>query len=537
MLSGGGFFLGKTIFHFNNKSYSRTDIYRIFDEYLDAKIEDERRKSPYGYSMYPLSVFAMDKDKKINFINLFNLVCEIKKNRSENKEDAIFSIYTDDETSFKEKMKLNFYIYDISEFIEICYNHFKLYDIEYGSDIYSENFPLLILSKRRANEKKYLNISVEQMVQDIADFFINHDNLVDDWSKHISSQYFLLCTIHILNSKGYLPHLIDKIYNQILIAVKECLVFSIDQNMNSIIAGIHDDKIDLETLIKYPHIQSKITNEVVNKKETNEKNLINTYTNIPLKNNYILGLLAYITWFVSGERKSDTYKMIISKLFSNIEIGSLWIPKSSIWLSARIVIALSPMFSSLYDSDKLKIIEVIKKISFLYDREQHIWKQTSLGSMTNTLSLCIISLIEYRHLLTDEKNLVNTIDIIFKDLISYYIIDSNVYDTIVRFYIGISETKLANGNIELYQKINDNVGVISAFIRLIDYCIINKISADDIQEQLIKSKEQLIDILFDFWNKFKINAQSINQTVQKNEYSLVPQIIYSCLSPFDKPNL
>ena len=73
--------------------------------------------------------------------------------------------------------------------------------------------------------------------------------------------------------------------------------------------------------------------------------------------------------------------------------------------------------------------------------------------------------------------------------------------------------------------------MISAFIRLIDYCIVNNIIPEDSKEELTKAKEQLIDVLFDFWSKFKINAQSINQTVQQNEYSLVPQIIYSCLSP------
>lgn len=551
MLCVGGFFLGKTLFRFNNKSYSRTDIYRLFDKYFELKKDKEYQKtnlsklndlnneeiSPYGFSMYPLSVFAMDKNKKINFVNLYNLVCEIKKNTLENKNDPIFSIYTDGETSFKEKMKLNFYIYNISEFVQICYNDFKLYDIEYGNDIYSEDFPLLILRKRMPKDKKSHNISVEvsvaQTIQDIADFIINNGNLVKDWSKHISSQYFLLCTVHILNSKGYLPHLVEKIYNQILTSVKECLDFSVDQNMNSIIVGIHDDKIDFETLNKCPDLQSKISNKGINIEETNEKEIINSYTNIPLKNNYALGLLAYITWFVSGEKKSDTCKMVISKLFSNIERGSLWNPKDSIWLSARIVIALSPMFSSLYPADQSKIIDVIKKISFSYSRENHIWEEklTNLGSTTNTLSLCILSLLEYRDLLIGKKIIINTIDANFKDLISYYIVGSNIYDTIVRFYIGFSKEKLANGDINFYQKINDNISVISAFIRLIDYCIVNNIIPEDSKEELTKAKEQLIDVLFDFWSKFKINAQSINQTVQQNEYSLVPQIIYSCLSP------
>lgn len=552
MLSTDGFFLGKTLFHFNDKSYSRTDIYRIFDEYFETKDKIEKNNittkdldclnhqqiylSPYEYSMYPLSIFAMDDNKRVNFINLFNLVCEIKKNRSDRKEDAIFSVYTNGETSFKEKMKLNFYIYDISEFIEICYNDFDLYEIEYGSDIYSKDFPLLILKKRNNTGNTITNISVDQIAQDIADYFNDNYDLVQNWSEHISSQYFLLCIINSLNSKGYLPHILDKIYDQILKSVKECLVFSVDQNMNSIIASIHDEKIDFETLIKYPNIQAKVTNQnkAIGKKEFEERKIINNYTNIPLKNNYALGLLAYITWFVSVDKKSDTNKMVINKLFSSIETGSLWDPKTSLWLSARIVIALSHMYSALEDDCKQKIIEVIKRIVFLYDYEKHSWKKTysHLGNESNTLFLCMVSLIKYRDFVFNE-HLVTAIDKILKDLLDHYIMNSNVYDTVVRFYIGISEIKLANGDIELYQKINDNAGVISAFIHLIDYCTKKSCFFEDDCSNLLMAKEQLTNVLFDFWTRFKIFAKRINEIVKENEYSLVPQIIYSCLFPFD----
>lgn len=555
MLAEGGFFLGKTIFHFNSKSYTKSDIYQIFKEYFKLKKKEKEEQeqiqkkpdnsdidierietiSPYGYSMYPLSIFAMDKNNKIDFINLFNLVCEIKKSKAEKMNDPIFAIYTDDETSFKEKMKLDFYIYEISEFLELCYNYFILYDIEYGNDIYSKDFPLLILSKRKHSEKKPLNISIDQSIQDIADFITSNGDLVQDWSRHISSQYFLLCIIHMLNSKGYSPNLISKIYNHVLIAIRECLDFSIDDNLNSIIKGIYDDKIDFETLAKYPNIQAKVTNtsRIIKQQKASENRLINNYTNIPLKNNYTLGLLAYNTWFVAGEKESDTFIMVIKKLFSNVEIGSLWDPKSSIWLSARIAIALFPMYNALSDQNRLIMVEIIKKIAFLYNREDHIWKKAHMGNTSNTLSLCIQVLIKYRNLLSHEKNLVSSINQIFHDLLSYYIINSNVYDTIVRFYIGGSKTKLATGDLDLYQKTNNNVSVISAFIRLIDYCIANSIIDKEYYGQLKVAKEELTRLLLNFWDNFNPNARTIHKIVQKNEYSLVPQIIYSCLFPFD----
>lgn len=193
------------------------------------------------------------------------------------------------------------------------------------------------------------------------------------------------------------------------------------------------------------------------------------------------------------------------------------------------------MYNSLAYDCKQKVIEVIKRIVFLYDYEKHIWKKTHshLGNVSNTLFLCMVSLIKYRDYLSNEHHLTITIDKILKDLLAHYIMNSNVYDTVVRFYIGISEIKLANGDVELYQKINDNAGVISAFIQLINYCTKRSDFFEEDKSNLFMAKEQLTNVLFDFWTRFKIFAKKINEIVKENEYSLVPQIIYACLFPFD----
>lgn len=530
ILRPGGFLLGKTVFRVNNKNYKRTDIFNLFDEYFRLNIKDNI--ASYGFSMYPLSIFATDEDRKINFVNLFNLVCEIREKRQEHKNDNIFSVYTSEKTSFKDKMKLEFYVYDIGNFIDLCCNRFRLYDIEYGSDIYSKDFPLLIFTKIDAQIQKSSDNTVAQIYQDITDFLVSNGNMIDEWCGSLTSQYFLLNIINLLNSKGYLSNLIDKIYNKIFNYINEIIHITLDKNLNCVLDNICDMNVNFETAMKYPNIQSKL--DSLNLVDHHENKIrINKVTDIPLKNNYLLGLLSYITWFMSNKKKSDANSLVIGKLFSKIENGSLWTPKDALWLSARISIAICPMYECLSKGRQLNIVEVIKRIRYLYDSQIHAWNKCDFGSASDTFSLCIISLIEYRHIITDEA-VLSQIDSLFKEILEYYILRSNIFDTMVRFYVGKSKIESALNDIEECKTINDNIGVISALIKLIyTYLEYNKV-ADNIKLQLIDAKDLLSDLLIKFWGEIKDKIVVINDFVKKNEYSLVPQIIYSCLYAFDK---
>ncbi len=61
---------------------------------------------------------------------------------------------------------------------------------------------------------------------------------------------------------------------------------------------------------------------------------------------------------------------------------------------------------------------------------------------------------------------------------------------------------------------------------------------DKIKKQnLIKSKNYLLNIVLSFWNKFKSEIIDIENYSKKYEYSLVPQILYSIVDAVSSDNI
>lgn len=532
-----GFFLGKTVFEFNSIRYTQADITSIFKNFFENKIDQQKL---YEKTMYPLALFSTDKNHKINFPAIYSNV-ELIKEEFANVDASAFDIYIGENTSFRDKMKLDFFVYPIKNFLYSCSDKFYISDIKYGNELYSKDFPLIVLKKNHITQNDKVHFDIRgKLYHEIAKFLQDKDSdsMVEHWTQSLTSQYFLANITTLLDAKNYREFTL-KIKRKISSFIQKNTHVAINDNLNCYIDFYFDSKMLLETIEKYPdfNLDSTMENKLnkIDELSFEEKRNINNHFDTPLKTNYIWGLLCYLTYFNSNKYPNDTNIMVVDTLFSLIKQGDIWLPDEALWVSARICISVFPIYSNLSEQNKLKFNEVVSHIIYSYENAPHCWNNCKYSSKEDTFALCLTVLLEYIKIVEDEE-IKFSIKSIFDDILKFYILDNNIYDTYQRFYVGKQKISNAKNSIKDCREINDNLSVLSALIKLMVYFQKSKnwekISINEIQN----AESLLLDLIYRFWKKFKTEIYFIEENAQKHEYSLVPQIIYSLIASIYKDN-
>ncbi len=536
VLKPNGLFLGKTIYEFNSKRYTQLDIDNIFNSFFSQ----ERDTSEfYATTMYPLALFSTDNKHKVNFPTIYKNVEKAKEKFGE-VDASFFDIYIGPNTSFKDKMKLDFFVYPIKDFLSCCLKYFSIADIKYGKDIYSKEFPLIILKKNDTNNTPYIGNIRQKLYHEIACLLQSTESkvMVEHWTQSISAQYFLANITVLLNAKNY-KEFTAGIQNKILDYIRNNMHVIMDNRLNCHIDFYFDSKMILETIAKYPEFNSDSTihekTKNINKLSFEEKKNLNNSLDTPLKTNYIWGLLAYLTWFKTDNWPNDANKMVTETLFSLIQKGNVWQPQEAIWVSARICISIFPMFSSLSESYKSKLLEVVSHIIYTYDFDTHNWKNCAYSSEADTFALCLSVLLDYTTVISDE-DLQADFKSVLRDILDFYILNNNILDTMEKFYIGEHKVTNAKNSIEDCKEINDDLSVLSALIKLIVHFEKSNTLENLELAEIEKAEDLLLNLINDFWTFFKKEIYSIEKYSKEYEYSLIPQIIHSLIVAIYKEN-
>lgn len=538
VLKPKGFFLGKTVFKFNSIRYTQADIISIFNNIFENQIDHQKL---YEKTMYPLTLFSADKNHRINFPAIYDNVESIKK-RFTSVNDSVFDIYVGENTSFKDKMKLDFYVYPIKNFLFNCLDSFYISDIKYGNDLYSKEFPLVILKKKSITQNDRVHYDKRRkLYHEIAKFLQEEksDAMVEHWTQSLTSQYFLANITTLLDARNYREFTL-KIKRKICSYIQKNTHVAINENLNCYIDFYFDSKMLLETIEKYSDFNSDTSMEDKLKRiddlSFEEKREVNKHFDTPLKTNYIWGLLCYLTCFNSNKYPNATNSMVIDTLFSLIKQGNIWLPDEALWVTARICISVLPIYSDLSEKNKLKFNEVVSHIIYSYDNDSHGWNNYKYSSKEDTFALCLMVLLEYIKIVEDEET-KHSIKSIFEDILNFYILNNNIYDTLQRFYVGKQKISNAKSSIDDCREINDNLSVLSVLIKLMVYYQksekMKTINMDEIQ----KAENLLLDLIYRFWKRFKTEIYLIEENAQKYEYSLVPQMIHSLIVSIYKENL
>jgi len=534
LLKEDGLFLGKTIFSKNETTYKQNEIDELFFNYFKDK-ELQNSVNIYEYSIYQLAIFATNRKNKIIFPNMYNKALQMQNKH--NFEYSILEPYLGETTSFRDRMKMDFYVYPIKEFLSKTLKYFYIDDIEYGDDYYSSNFPLLILKKGI----EYTELNYRKFYHQLTSFLNDNEYLIEKWSASLTSQYFLANIISLLNyDYENFECDIGKIQKQINEHIRKGMNIALNNELNCKLDCYFDMNMINEVLIKKPELKNnKRLKSLISKHNLSleEKKEINSILDEPLKNNYIYGMLCYLTWFNSN-KKNEANDMVVELLFSSLGSKQIWEPKKSLWVSARICLSLFPMYELLSKENQDKLYKVFTSILYSYNDKTHKWDNYDLGNSDDTFALCLNALLCFKDIANKESEKPKLeLKNLFDDIIETYLIGSNLFNTISTHYIGLSLILDSKKNIESCRKINNSLSFITSLIRLsVSYLEYEKI--DKVKKQnLIKSKSYLLNIILSFWNKFKSEIIDIENYSKKYEYSLVPQILYSIVDAVSSDNI
>lgn len=524
LLKDGGFFLGKTIFSTNHKNYTQSEINNLFDEYLHDE-ELQQKVNLYEYSIYPLALFATDRNNKVNFTKMYSKAKQLSSQA--NVKEHLLDLYIGETTSFKDKMKMDFYVYPIKEFLNAALDYFYIYDVKYAEDYYSSDFPLFVLRKGKnltaiTYDKFYYQVSNFLSVNKNKDFF-------KDWTNSLTSQYFLANITTLLVANGY-DNFSKNIQSEITEHIRNGMIIALNSKLNCQLDCYFDMNIVSEILIKVPELnQNEEFKKILQKQKLSleDKKVINNILDETIENNYIYGMLCYLTWFNSNE-KNHANNLVEELLFSYVELGQIWEPKESLWVSARICVSVFPMFYSLSKNNQDKLYNVFVHILYSYDYSKHLWMNYDLNNSDDNFALCLNALLCFNKIVREDKY-KKELARLFKDIIDTYVLNLNIYDTSIKYYVGEDAINCAKSKFEYCNKINNSLSFISSIVKLIVTFIENNKLDNETQQYLVLAKHFLINIMLSFWEKFKDNIIQIDNISKKREYSLVSQIIYSLI--------
>lgn len=138
-LKKNGIFLGKSFFVPRNyKVISPEDLIR---QYYDGP-----PYHPYSALAFDLTMYSIDDENVLIFKKQYNELVKLKnKGLIDNETMSYF-----ENIGWDKEMKFQFYVPKVEDYENLVQKYFKIYCIEYGNEIYSDKFPLYILTNKKS---------------------------------------------------------------------------------------------------------------------------------------------------------------------------------------------------------------------------------------------------------------------------------------------------------------------------------------------------------------------------------------------------
>lgn len=134
-LISGGYYLGKSFYRLEN--YIVPEPENIVKQYYY-----NNSCHPYSFMIYDFSVYCLRNDL-LNFKHMYTMIKQLHENGI--MDSDTFSCFCD--IGLESQMSFQFYIPPLKKYLELCKKYFKIEAIEYNNEIYSKQFPLVILRK------------------------------------------------------------------------------------------------------------------------------------------------------------------------------------------------------------------------------------------------------------------------------------------------------------------------------------------------------------------------------------------------------
>ncbi|MBR3837767.1 MAG: hypothetical protein IKJ74_06440 [Clostridia bacterium] len=137
-LTPNGLFLGKSFFVPKEKIKPIRDV--IKDYYSGAPYH------PYSALSFYLTMHSLDKNNLLSFQDQYNLLISL------HREGLITSetLKHFKGVGWDSEMKFKFHVPNISDYEKLLNKYLKIHCVEYGEDVYSNNFPLYIVTKQNS---------------------------------------------------------------------------------------------------------------------------------------------------------------------------------------------------------------------------------------------------------------------------------------------------------------------------------------------------------------------------------------------------
>ena len=515
LLRRNGYFLGKNLYSFSRDEICEHSLHTILSDYFSG-CDQDTPENAYAHTMYPLSIFATQKrkERRIDFDLIYNKVKELCESNGW-KDSAVYRVYCGENTSFKEKLELDFYTYPIHEIIDLLQSeHLYFVDTDYGTDAYSDKFPLLILQKIDEDMTKVEDIR-HACFSKIGTYTKRHNT--DKWAKYVSAQYFVakICSIYTKLPINQWNSAIRNIKSSIISTIK----VGISDDLVCFIDSYFDERIEDET------VRIKNVEELTNDKD---KLIGETYT---------LAVLLYLTSSLSDNYNdiNSVYNLVAEKLFNLPGPGELWQPEEAPWIRAKICLAVADVYKSLKEEYQEKIEDTLDWIINQYDERKSQW-DCAVGSYVDTKALCCEVLLIYYPLTKSsitKRRIVKTI----YQILDSYVMHGKIYETCALYPIGecvinhILNDDTLRGK-PFGKKLTTRIEFLSILLRLISFAKenINEFRSFSLQidlSSLCAAELFLTKRLVQFWSSFEANDREITDHLTSTEISAVLQIIYS----------
>jgi len=519
LLKDKGLWLGKSIFRSTsiaNRDEIELNVRNYYKNKTNPSEEEVFAATVYDIAMQSCLEKSVANNSiewyKMDFKRLSIIAQEIYDNISK-KDETDYSALKTAFNNFKylKQKNLSFYIYRIKDVIAMAKrNNIILNDTGFGTDTYSLDFPLLVFEKKQNIAEDIINdFEIDKLRKSVNTFFPSNQNkkFAQDWTKHIPSQYYLVKLSKLVDMEQ------DPQWKQTCNSIKEDIISEIKIDINN----------DLLCYIK------KLSDEKMDTEVENINNItaLNESQQQQMKETYKLAVLLYLSTTLAGKqnkkKKAALCNLVINKLFATPFYDpacECWSPSEALWLTAKVCIAARDTFAS--STQNQELITATETIINNYDTYTHNWNCT-VGSNLDTSSLCIETILCYYNKLSKEFK--NKAKKIFKDILNAFVLDDNIYETIVLHPIGeyaVSNLITFEVN-ELYpKKVLGRVAFISSLLRIINFF-------DENEPQLPNGYEYsllLLKQISNFWRNFKDLDEKTLENINDIDICTVPQILY-----------
>lgn len=136
-LTDDGLFLGKSFFVPHN--YTHINLKELCEKYYSGL-----PYHPYSYFSFYLTMECIDEKNMLDFKRQYDKLIELYNSGHIKKETLEYF----EKVGWDKEMKFKFHVPPLDKYEELLKKYMTIVEIEFGNDIYSQNFPLHIVSKK-----------------------------------------------------------------------------------------------------------------------------------------------------------------------------------------------------------------------------------------------------------------------------------------------------------------------------------------------------------------------------------------------------